>query len=248
MQEKQDFLLRTAARYLGCGKGDELHRELLSIYNLGIRETDPGQYDPAPRSHVMRTDEAWCAAFVSAIGLLCGLEDFPLECSCNRQIAQLKTKGLWEEADDYRPQPGDLIYYDWQDTGKGDNTGVADHVGIVEKITSDNLTVIEGNLSGRCARRKIKINGRYIRGFGKTAPTGEASLIAPSDFPYAATVTPSNGLNVRTGPGVSFQKRGALKCGSIITVTDEDAGWGQIEYKGKPGWVCLEYVKQITIY
>lgn len=35
--------------------------------------------------------------------------------------------------------------YDWQDTGKGDNTGGADHVGIVEKVVGNTITIIEGN-------------------------------------------------------------------------------------------------------
>jgi len=35
---------------------------------------------------------------------------------------------------------------DWNDDGKGDNKGHSDHVGIVEKVSGDMITVIEGNM------------------------------------------------------------------------------------------------------
>lgn len=55
--------------------------------------------------------------------------------------------------------------YDWQDTGKGDNTGGADHVGIVEKVVGNTITIIEGNKGEAVARRTLAVNGRYIRGY-----------------------------------------------------------------------------------
>mgnify|MGYP002519993987 CR=1 FL=1 len=51
---------------------------------------------------------------------------------------------------------------------KGENKNSPDHVGIVEKVKDGDITVIEGNKGaepGKVARRAIKVNGRYIRGF-----------------------------------------------------------------------------------
>ena len=73
--------------------------------------------------------------------------------------------GIWIEADNYIPKPADIILYDWQDSGKGDNTGNPDHIGIVEKISGNTITVIEGNYSNAVKRRQIAVNGRYIRGY-----------------------------------------------------------------------------------
>ena len=42
--------------------------------------------------------------------------------------------GAWQENDAHVPQPGDVIFYDWDDSGVGDNTGWPDHVGIVESV------------------------------------------------------------------------------------------------------------------
>ena len=60
----------------------------------------------------------------------------------------------------------DLIFYDWDDKGTGDNKGVSDHVGIVEEVSGSTITVIEGNYNNACKRRTLKVDGRYIRGYG----------------------------------------------------------------------------------
>ena len=59
-----------------------------------------------------------------------------------------------------------IIYYDWDDSGKGDNVGVSDHVGIVEKVSGGKITVIEGNYSDSVKRRTLAVDGKYIRGYG----------------------------------------------------------------------------------
>ena len=72
----------------------------------------------------------------------------------------------WVEDDNYVPSPGDIIFYDWQDSGNGDNDGWPDHVGIVEKVSDKTITVIEGNKSNAVGRRTLQVSGKYIRGYG----------------------------------------------------------------------------------
>lgn len=109
----------------------------------------------------------WCAAFVTACAIKCGATDIiPKECSCNKMIELFKGIGCWVETDAYVPSPGDILFFDWDDKGTGDNTGVSDHVGIVEDVRSGLITVIEGNYSNACKRRTLKVDGRYIRGYG----------------------------------------------------------------------------------
>ncbi len=74
--------------------------------------------------------------------------------------------GEWDENDARVPKAGDIIFYDWQDSGVGDNKGTPDHVGIVEEVCGSAITVIEGNRNNAVGRRKIAVNGRYIRGYG----------------------------------------------------------------------------------
>ena len=81
-------------------------------------------------------------------------------------IELFKKIGCWAENENRTPEPGDIIFYDWQDSGKGDNNGWADHVGIVEKVSGGKITVIEGNYSNAVKRRILSVNGKYIRGYG----------------------------------------------------------------------------------
>ncbi len=59
------------------------------------------------------------------------------------------------------------------------------------------------------------------------------------------TVT-GDGVNVRTGPGVSYPVSYSIPKGTKITVTEfyKDSGglpWGRFTWQGKDGWICLNY-------
>ena len=155
--ELRNLFVDTARSYYGAEKGSAKHLEILDIYN--------GQ-DKLPRGYKMTVNDPWCATFVSAMAIKCGLADIiPTECSCTKMIELHKALGTWQEHDDHVPEPGDLIIYDWDDNGKGDNTGEPDHIGIVVRVTSGLIRVIEGNLYSSVWHRDIKVDGMKIRGF-----------------------------------------------------------------------------------
>lgn len=155
MDKRKDFI-RAAQYKIGVTENSLTHHMIIDIYN---------GHKPMPRRYKVKYTDAWCATFVSFCAMAAALSDFPFECSCEKMIAGFQKLGRWIENDAYIPAAGDIIFYDWQDTGLGDNHGAADHVGIVENVTADNITVIEGNYSNAVKRRIIKINNRYIRGF-----------------------------------------------------------------------------------
>lgn len=65
-------------------------------------------------------------------------------CGCNEVMIRLFQKiEKWDESDTRVLGPGDIIFYDWQDKGAGDNHGTLDHIGIVEKVSGNTITVIE---------------------------------------------------------------------------------------------------------
>ena len=76
----------------------------------------------------------------------------------------------------------------------------------------------------------------------------EEETVAPPDpdpfTPWRGKVTPTNGLNIRTGPGTGYKKLGAMKMGTEIKILEESAGWGRIA-SPKAGWVSLDYVKRM---
>ena len=160
-----------ARAWLGRNEADGSHREIIDVYNAG---RPPGAYK-------MTYADPWCAAFVSAVGMAAGLGDVILpQVNCDGMIAAYKAAGRWVEADDYPAGPGDLVFYDWDDTGAGDCTGTAEHVGIVAGNDGTALTVIEGNSADAVRERRIVRGGRYIRGFAVPDYAGASQSAAPT--------------------------------------------------------------------
>lgn len=158
MSTTREKIVAQARSWLGCKESDGTHRKIIDVYNAD---------KPLPRGYKVSYIDAWCATFVTACAIKCGATDIiPKECSCNKMIELFKKLGCWVENDSHVPAVGDIMFYDWDDTGKGDNVGVSDHVGIVEKVSGDTVTVIEGNYNNACKRRTMKVDGRYIRGYG----------------------------------------------------------------------------------
>ena len=156
--------------WIGKNEADGSFREIIDIYN---------SHTPRARGYKLKYSDEWCAGTVSAAAIATGnTNTVPLEVSCHYMIEGAKAKGIWVENDAYVPQGGDIILYDWQDSGAGDNTGNPDHVGVVEYTSGGVIHVIEGNNGEKVARRELSVNGRYIRGFivpkysNNTAPSG----------------------------------------------------------------------------
>lgn len=158
MALRQQFIA-TAEKWLGCKEEDGSHKAIIDLYN---------SHTPLAQGYSVKYTDSWCATFVSAVAIQCGLTDIiPTECGCQRQIELLKKLGCWQEDDDYIPSPGDLIYY----SGKGaktfgENEGWSDHVGIVVSVQGRYITTIEGNYHDEVTYRHILVGDPKIRGYG----------------------------------------------------------------------------------
>ena len=158
--ENRKRIVNTAKSYIGTVGGSSAHSDILHFFNT-----------VKPQGYSAKKRDPWCAEFASACAIQTfGKKDaisyFPLSASCPRMIVEAKAKGIWVEKDSYKPEIGDFILYDWDDTEpKKDNKNSPDHVGIVEKVKDRTITVIEGNKHNKVARRTLDVNGRYIRGF-----------------------------------------------------------------------------------
>lgn len=143
--------------WVGLKESDGSHKKIIDIYN---------SIKPLPVGYRLTYTDPWCAGTVSAAAQALGATDIvPAECGCDRMIEKAKEMGIWVEADNYVPLPGDILLYDWDDNGKGDNQGNSDHVGGVEKISGNTMTIIEGNYRNAVGRRTLEVNDRYIRGY-----------------------------------------------------------------------------------
>ena len=156
-QLRQEFV-NQAKSWLGRKEADGTHRVIIDVYN---------SIYPLPRGYRMTYTDPWCATFVSACAQVWGLTKivFP-ECGCVPMIQLYKQHGRWMEDDAYVPQPGDVIFYDWQDSGVGDNVGASDHVGIVANVDGNVINIIEGNCGNMVQYTARQVNSRYIRGYG----------------------------------------------------------------------------------
>ncbi|WP_291836159.1 SH3 domain-containing protein [Limimaricola sp.] len=69
---------------------------------------------------------------------------------------------------------------------------------------------------------------------------GLAALIAgPAAAVDATAVT---AVNVRSGPGVSFNQLDTLFAGEVVNVTECQSGWCYVEHDGPDGWVSGHYL------
>jgi len=167
---------RDIVNYANQLSGEEGHKEILNIYN---------NQNPLPRNYKVKYTDHWCATFVSAVFLKYNCNTFS-ECSCEQMINKAKKAGIWVENDAFKPDIGDVIMYDWEDNGIGDNTGTPNHTGIVISTTGNKITIREGNKNNTIGTRIINVNDKYIRGY--ICPRYEVNYV-PDDIHKYKTIT-----------------------------------------------------------
>ena len=156
--ELRNKFVSTAEEWLGYNEADGSHRRIVDIYNSIV---------PLPVGYKLKYTDAWCAGTVSAAAWTSGLTSiiYP-ECSCSRMIDLYKKHNRWVEDDAYVPTIGDILFYGWSDSGVGDYTGNADHVGILIEVKDGIMKILEGNYKDAVGIRTIPVNARFIRGYG----------------------------------------------------------------------------------
>lgn len=258
--EKEDFKIkedlgnmRKKAVYLFCswvGKNekDGSYKEIIDIYN---------SKKPYPRGARMQYYYPWCACTWSAVAIKLGLTQImPIEISCGELIKKAKEMGIWVEDDSYVAQPGDGILYDWDDDGKGDNTGWPDHIGMIVSADkrSKKFKVVEGNKNDAVDYRIISFNGKNIRGFITPKYEEFEKIIGNVNNPEKsdgkkATVTATS-LRVRES-APSGNTIGYLSKGKEVSLTgdtkkfSEENVWYEIFYNSGKGWCSGKYLNLI---
>jgi len=246
MSERTKFT-KKALSYYGVKQGSAKHKTLIDVFN-----------QHKPDGWAMTYTAPWCATFVSSIAYICNVSNaVPLSANCNTMIRKAKTMGIWKESDSFVPSAGDLIFYDWQDDGKGDNKGSADHVGIVVSCDGKTIKVIEGNKSKKVDYRTIKVDGRYIRGFAVPCFAGEKKTTAakasakktdPETIKQKYKILSKTGMNVRKGPGTEYAVTGGANYGATFTASKKSGNWVYSKYY--KGWICIKddsntYLKKV---
>lgn len=128
----------------------------------------------------------WCAMYVSFCLNYAEIPEtvVPREANCEKWIRALSPEGLYVSAAHYAPQPGDLIFFDWEQDGN------VDHVGLVEAAGEGTITTIEGNSRGGVRRNEYRADNNVIAGYGLLNAAYEAYLAAQPSASPEASVTP----------------------------------------------------------
>ena len=149
---------------IGVGDGEIVVVALSQLGNVG------GQ--PYWSWYGFNSRVEWCACFVSWCANECGYLDagvIPKTAGCISGSNWFKDRGLWQD-NSYEPRPGDIIYFDWDNKGSsGPQDGLADHVGIVEKVENGLVYTVEGNSGDSCRENRYAIGHYEIYGCGTPA-------------------------------------------------------------------------------
>jgi len=166
-------------------------RKIIDIYNA---------HKPLAVGYKVQYWDAWCDTTVSVVFIKLNATDLigGTECGVERHIQLFKKKGIWEEDGNVTPTPGAIICYNWEDDTQP-NDGFADHIGIVEKVEGNNITVIEGNFNDAVQRRTIPIGWGNIRGYAFPKYDAETPVSA-TQKPTEASTQPA------TQPKTTTQK------------------------------------------
>ena len=147
---------------IGIGDGDIVTVALSQIGNVGG--------DPYWSWYGFDSRVDWCACFVSWCANECGyIEDgiIPKFAGCSTGFQWFSDRGLWQ-GNSYEPRPGDLIFFDWDKEGRGQD-GAPDHVGIVEKVENGYVYTVEGNTGDSCREKSYALGYYEIFGYGTPA-------------------------------------------------------------------------------
>lgn len=192
-------VVEQAKAWLGYKESDGTHKEIIDVYNA--HKPLARGYKVKCRANGDSKNDDWCATFVSSVAIKLGYTSImPTECGCEEMIKKYQKLGCFIENESVTPAPAWVLFYDWQDDGVGDNRGYANHVGIVEKVVGNTITVIEGNKKDSVTRVEIAVNGKYIRGYGVPKYDKEVPPKAESK-PKSVTEIAKEVINGKWGNG-----------------------------------------------
>ena len=164
LAEENRSMWSSALYGIGVGDGEIVVVALSQLGNVG------GQ--PYWSWYGFNSRVEWCACFVSWCANECGYLDagvIPRTAGCIYGSNWFKDRGLWQD-NNYEPRPGDIIYFDWNNKGgSGPQDGLADHVGIVEKVENGLVYTVEGNSGDSCRENRYAVGHYEIYGYGTPA-------------------------------------------------------------------------------
>ena len=220
----------------------------------------------------------WCALSVSSIMNDCGfvgtyIKEITGGAGTIPRYSDSKFGKWFKKSDNAPPQSGDLFFLRYEDYPSKDKY-FCDHVGIVESVSGDVITTLEGNVDGinenwamtSTFKRKTRYLSDYSmyafyrpfwKGESKTTTTAKKTSVeiyqinSSNIVDYPVIVMAKDGLNIRQGAGTSYRILGAIPENIVLKVTRTTSGngfkWGLVKYGYITGWIALNYTETTTI-
>jgi uncharacterized protein YraI len=110
------------------------------------------------------------------------------------------------------------------------------------------VVAFRGNIEGN--PKTITLNVKDTSADVTNSAASPAALTAsPSSDPTCRVRANVDGLNVRSGPGVNYDRIATLPLGTSVSVTgsNTDQSWWQVDVSGTIGWVSAPYVTQTGV-
>ena len=130
------------------------------------------------------------------------------------------------------------------------------------RVTSDTLNIRKGpgvsyGISGEIGKGEVYTIVETQNGWGKlksgvgwinlnytentsNTTTSASSTVSTGNFVVKVTTSL---LNIRKGPGVSYDITGSVKKGEVFTIVETQNGWGKL--KSGAGWISLGYTEKL---
>jgi len=102
----------------------------------------------------------WNTMFTSFCLRYGGFEEVPISGGAESLRIQWQTAGLFNKAGAYLPVAGDVLFWDENQDGSADITG------IISEITAEHITLIQGDVEGQVAQCSYPADSNQILGFG----------------------------------------------------------------------------------
>lgn len=210
-------ILQEASKYIGVVQGSAQHIQIVNKYN---------SVKPLPQGYQVTYDDDWCDTFISYLAIQTGAVDLiGRECGVQRHIDIFKNLGIWIEDGTIKPKPGDIITFAWS-TSYQPNNSWADHIGIVESVSGNTITTIEGNSSRSVRRRTYSVGHGNIRGYARPSyQTGSSST--PQQYSGGALTNAGRTMtqnNIRLI--IQYAKQYNIKPSFMIAQMYIESHWG----------------------
>ena len=102
--------------------------------------------------------------------------------------------------------------------------------------TGDHVIVLEDAKDGW-----YKVNYECVEGY-MSAEYLDVSDKADGDLGYGKVEADGSVLNMRSGPGTSYDRTNKIPDGTVVKLVGMDSGWFKIEYKDTQGYVSSDYI------